>query len=192
MGSSTRKDGRVEPGQKVAKAFSARAWNRAQDAADVVLGERTRFGADGPAGRTIAPNVVLIRNDSGQDVPWLGVLGIGGVVISPAGGTLGGTDAASDRAREFVRKPVLTGGTPNVSIYTSFAVAMEPIPAGAIGMAAVSGVFACRVDCVASWHGFANMRNDDRTQLQSTDCGPLKILWRQPGVAQNLWAVGVM
>jgi hypothetical protein len=42
-----RPDGRIEPGQKLASAISARAWNRAQDAADIVLGERTGFGAEG-------------------------------------------------------------------------------------------------------------------------------------------------
>ena len=187
-----RSDGRVEPRQKISTAFSARAWNRAQDAADLVLGERARFGADGTAAPELAPNVVLIRNDSGQAVPWLGVLGIGGVVIDPAGGTLGGTDAASQRAREFARKIVLTGGTPSVSANASFAVAMEPIPAGAIGRAAVGGVFACRVHVVDGGHGFANMRQGDSTQLQSADCGPLKILWRQSGIGQNMWAVGVM
>jgi hypothetical protein len=41
-----RPDGRIEPGQKLASAISARAWNRAQDAADIVLGERTEFGAE--------------------------------------------------------------------------------------------------------------------------------------------------
>jgi hypothetical protein len=57
MGNPTRKDGRIEPGQKLGTAISARAWNRAQDAADIVLGERVRFGGDAtaqPAGlRTI-------------------------------------------------------------------------------------------------------------------------------------------
>jgi hypothetical protein len=41
----TRRDGRIDPGQKLGKAISARAWNRAQDAADIVLGEQTVFGA---------------------------------------------------------------------------------------------------------------------------------------------------
>jgi hypothetical protein len=35
-----RQDGRIEPGQKLAGAISARAWNRAQDAADLVLGKQ--------------------------------------------------------------------------------------------------------------------------------------------------------
>lgn len=47
MGSPTRQDGRVEVGQKISTAFSARAWNRAQEAADIVLGDKTRFGAGG-------------------------------------------------------------------------------------------------------------------------------------------------
>jgi hypothetical protein len=42
-----RPDGRVEPGQRISSAFSARAWNRAQDAADVVLGARTSVSVDG-------------------------------------------------------------------------------------------------------------------------------------------------
>jgi hypothetical protein len=40
-----RQDGRIEPGQKLSGAISARAWNRAQDAADVVLGDRLGFAA---------------------------------------------------------------------------------------------------------------------------------------------------
>lgn len=41
-----RNDGRIEAGQKLAGAISARAWNRAQEAADRVLGVGTGFGAD--------------------------------------------------------------------------------------------------------------------------------------------------
>lgn len=40
-----RKDGRIEPGQSLRGAISARAWNRAQDAADVVLGRSASFAA---------------------------------------------------------------------------------------------------------------------------------------------------
>jgi len=53
-----RQDGRVEPGQSLKSAVSARAWNRAQDAADIVLGDRTGFGAEGglrEPGRLVVP-----------------------------------------------------------------------------------------------------------------------------------------
>lgn len=44
-----RQDGRIEPGQRISRAISARAWNRAQDAADIVLGRQVRFGAGVPS-----------------------------------------------------------------------------------------------------------------------------------------------
>ncbi|NBW11332.1 MAG: hypothetical protein EBR82_25200 [Caulobacteraceae bacterium] len=40
-----RPDGRLEPGQPLRGAISARAWNRAQDAADLVLGANTGIAA---------------------------------------------------------------------------------------------------------------------------------------------------
>lgn len=43
---ATRADGRIQPGQKLATAISARAWNRAQDAADIVLGQGEDLAAD--------------------------------------------------------------------------------------------------------------------------------------------------
>ena len=46
-----RPDGRIEKGQRLGSAISARAWNRAQDAADVVLGVTPGFSADGLATR---------------------------------------------------------------------------------------------------------------------------------------------
>jgi hypothetical protein len=53
-----RNDGRIEPGQKLSTAISARAWNRAQDAADLVLGQRTDFGANGSQA---FPNSIVVR-----------------------------------------------------------------------------------------------------------------------------------
>jgi len=52
-----RNDGRIEPGQKLSTAISARAWNRAQDAADIVLNQRTGFGAQ--AGRGFTQSLVV-------------------------------------------------------------------------------------------------------------------------------------
>ena len=47
-----RQDGRIEPGQKLSKAISARAWNRAQDAADIVLGDSLAIQASPGKGIT--------------------------------------------------------------------------------------------------------------------------------------------
>ena len=193
MGNPTRKDGRIESGQKLGTAISARAWNRAQDAADIVLGERARFGADGQSAIERPSNIILIRNDSGVDVPWLGVLNIGGPVISPIGGTLDGTNAASDRARQFVRQPVMTGITPNALFnFTRFAICMEPIASGSIGRAAVSGVFACLVRMTSGSHNYARPRPGDVTQLESAECGPVSLLWKPIQAGDLQWALGVL
>jgi hypothetical protein len=69
-----RNDGRIEPGQKLSTAISARAWNRAQDAADIVLGQRIGFGAGAGRGFTQSLVVPARVTTSIQDV------GIGHVV----------------------------------------------------------------------------------------------------------------
>lgn len=56
-----RPDGRVQPGQRLDTAFSARAWNRAQDAADLVLGTRDAFGAESTKGFTLPCQQSLFR-----------------------------------------------------------------------------------------------------------------------------------
>lgn len=50
----SRRDGRIEPGQPLGTAISARAWNRAQDAADIVLGQRPGFTVPTADGRYFA------------------------------------------------------------------------------------------------------------------------------------------
>lgn len=195
-----RPDGRVEPGQRISSAFSARAWNRAQDAADLVLGARTGAEAGASAGGDRASNIVLVRNDSGQDVPWLGVLGISGVVIDPSGGTLDGTNAASKRAREFVSRPVLIGAHPSSNFFQGekIGIAIEPIGVDKIGRAAIGGAFACQVYINSQTHGFAVPvralnaipAGGNKWELNSADCGPVKLLWKQEGTGTMKWAVG--
>jgi|GEM_PF-3914052 len=73
-----RKDGRIEPGQPIASAISARAWNRAQDAADIVLGNRPGFAADGVASRShvLGKTTSAWTKGSAQTVTvWAGELG---------------------------------------------------------------------------------------------------------------------
>ena len=203
---SKRPDGRVEPGQRISSAFSARAWNRAQDAADLVLGART--GAEAGASSVIerASNIIIIRNDSGQNIPIFGVIGISGVAIDPSGGTINGTDAASRNAREFVSRPVLIGIHPgeNINVGEKIAIAMEPIANGKFGRAAVGGCFPCKVYINNASHGFAGPLRSltaDETyspggqpwELYSADCGPVMLLWKESGqVISDRWAVGLM
>lgn len=183
--------GRINPGQSLDRAISARAWNRAQDAADAVL-ERNAGVAVDPSGLERLPNFVMLRNNTGVDVPRFGVLGIQGVVIDPTGGTLTGTNEASARAREFARRPVLVGVTPTLGYEQRFAVLLEPAPVDSIVRAAVGGTFACLVHIVDPSHQFATIKAGDRTQLLSASCGIIQLLWKESATGPSKWAVGVM
>jgi hypothetical protein len=188
-----RADGRVRPGQNISTAFSARSWNRAQDAADLVLGERASQAAGDVEALQRAPNIVVIRNTTNSAVERFGVLGISGVDIDPTGGTLEGTNEASARAREFARRPVLRGVLPLTPTHADqFVVLLEPLAANAIGRGVISGCFACRVQIVNANHKFANIKSNDSTQLQSASCGVLQLVWKESGTGSRKWAVGVM
>jgi hypothetical protein len=187
-----RSDYRIEKGQKLSSAISAAGWNRTQEAADIVLNTRGGQAAGEPRDFDRAANLVLVRNNTGQSVPRFGVLGITGVEIDPSGGTLTGTNAASIRAREFARRPLLVGNIPNSSHTETFVVLVEPVAANGIVRAAVSGAFACLVNVIDASHKFATVKSGDREQLESTACGVLQLIWKEAGTGPKKWAVGVM
>jgi hypothetical protein len=128
-----RNDGRIEPGQKLSTAISARAWNRAQQAADVVLGAGTGASGDGASYSSAPYQWVYAKNVTGSDLARWGVLAITGVEVTPT------SDDTADATKQFQSMPVLTGGTPSTST-TAWCVAVEPIKSNSIGRVAVSGV----------------------------------------------------
>jgi hypothetical protein len=175
----------VRPGQRL--QIAASQINALND----MMRVNTGFRGGPQTAPELAPNIVLIQNNSGADVPWLGVLGISGVEIDPSGGNLTGDTDADRKAREFATRPVLTGGLPS-SGSDDFVVAMEPIKSGAIGRAACGGVFACKVNVTNATHKFAKAKDGDRTQLQSASCGVLQLLWKEGGTGANKWALGAL
>lgn len=73
-----RPDGRVQPGQRLDSAFSARAWNRAQDAADLVLGDRGGLAAGTAAGRVHVlgkTSEAWDKGDAAEITLWAGEMG---------------------------------------------------------------------------------------------------------------------
>jgi hypothetical protein len=182
--------GHVRSGQPLALAAEQVNWINAQ------MRGNSGFGAEamGDAGwADRVPNYVMIRNSSGHAVPRFGVLGISGVAIDPSGGTLDGSNAASNRAREFAFRPVLTGTTPATPDHLErFVVLLEPAKPLQIVRGAIGGSFACLVNVIAVSHRFATIKAGDREQLQSTECGVLQLLWKESGTGPKKWAVGVM
>jgi hypothetical protein len=177
-----RQDGRIEQGQSLKSAISARAWNRAQDAADIVLGQR--YGVQANAAQLIrAPFTALpCRNVSGHDVPLWGVLRISGLAIQPT------SDATADATKNFQMVPVLQGSTPTAETNDAFVIAVEPIANGAIGQVAVDGVVQVKLDVLNEADVTAGPKGGVRTELQ-TGGGDATILWKQSGTGSGKWGL---
>jgi hypothetical protein len=165
-----RPDGRIEPGQPLRGAISSRAWNRAQDAADLVLGSTTGIEAGGGRAGTTPYTWVLCRPT--VTVARWGVLEITGVAITPTS-TAGGATAS------YEEMPVLTGGTPSAST-TSWCVAVEPIESGKVGRVAVSGVVQCKATVTNSSDKYVTC---DSIGLKTDVKGEGLILWKGGGWA---------
>jgi hypothetical protein len=170
---------RIKPGP-LRGQISARAWNRAQDAADIVLGDRYGQSAaaqtDGPKPYT----PILARNSTTGTVNRWGVLSVAGVVFTPSGAT-------GNATQQFQDQPVLSGGLPTGG--SSFVVAVEPIAAGKIGRVAVAGVVQAKINVVSESDTFATAKDGDLTQLTSSSSGEATILWKESGTGAGKWAL---
>lgn len=179
----------VQPGQPL--DIPAKTWNAILDSAQQNAG----FVA-APAGIEPARNVVLIKNMCGQTVERFHVLGISGVAIEP-------TTGATGKINDFARRPILTGVTPTNGHADKFVVMLEPVRSEAVGLAAVGGVIACKVELKNGNHKYARAKAGDRTQLESSSsCGAIRLVWVEGSptggtgptapTGPNKWAVGVM
>ena len=172
-------DGRVTPGP-IKGQLSARALNRAQDAADIVLGQRGNGLADGPSAGPPAYTGILAKNTTTGTVNRWGVLSVAGVVFTPSGTT-------GNATQQFQDQPVLSGGLPTGG--SAFVVAVEPIVAGSIGRVAVAGVVQAKINVSDAGHGFATAKDGDLTQLSSAASGDAQILWKESGTGASKWAI---
>jgi len=177
---ATRRDGRVEPGQPIRTAFSAAARNRAQDAADAVLGQRPGFEADGVQGPSSPFTSVMCRNDTGSDVPLWGVMAITGVAITPSGPTGAATSS-------YQGQPVIVGVAPTTGTQ-ALCVAVEPIKDEGVGRVAVHGVVQVKLEVINESHSFARCKAST-AELVSEWGGPAQILWKETGTGAEKWAL---
>jgi hypothetical protein len=129
-----RPDGRLDPGEPL--RVSARAWNRAQDAADIVLGLNS--GVKGfPNQSSPAPFVwVLGKNTTSGTIDRFACLSIAGLEVTPV------EDEDDKSTIDFLRGPVLSCGSPTAG--GTVVVAIDPIKTGKIGRVAVAGAIQVR------------------------------------------------
>jgi hypothetical protein len=176
-----RPDGRIEAGQSLRKAISARAWNRAQDAADLILGSETTGVKTSQCFQVLPYNWIYVKMV--VDVNVGDAIGL----LSFASDTsyTGYTLSDSDLLRPI---PVMIGtavkagqGFSYSENQSSVGIAVEPIKTNSVGRVAVSGVLACNVYCNKSWHSYAKPK-DGESVLESSPYGNIQILaWHPRG-----------
>jgi hypothetical protein len=173
-----RPDGRLEPGQPLRGAISARAWNRAQDAADLVLGANP--GTEGVPGSPVLKPYTWVYCKPSITVARWGVLAITGMEITP-------TSSSGGATASFEEMPVLQGGTPSAST-TAWCVAVEPIESGKIGRVAVGGVVQCKVEVDKADDKFVACKAST-SELKTGVKGEGLILWKESGTGTGKWAL---
>ena len=164
---------RVHPGDPI--SLSSNAYNAWCDAADD-LRQRQMATSASQQLETRDVDIVLVRNDSGADVDQHGVLGIDGPLITP-----------DDNLDEFKRRVVISGVTPAVAHVFCFVVLLEPLPAGAVGLAIISGVCTVQVDVASASDTTCGADVDDTAKLKSAT-GFNQILWKETGTGTK-WAI---
>lgn len=173
---------KVKPGDPLripARTFNAFVdaaidHQRRQRSSQTTAPPRTMSGDASPN----AGNVVLIRNDSGEDRQRFEILGIDAPVFLP-----------SDHLEEFQRQIALASVMPVLDDHADrFVILSEPVRSGAIGRAWVGGV--CPVQIVVDDETlmFAELQDGDATALKAALSGPITILWKDTGTGTK-WAV---
>lgn len=119
--------------------------------------------------------IVPIRNGSGADKSRGGLLGIAGPIIGPSG-----------NFDEFLHKVALEGAAPTLAHVARWAVLIEPIAAGAIGRAVVSGLAICQITMRNDKHQYVEITSSG--ELESGDSGSARIVW-VAGTSGTQWAV---
>jgi len=107
------------------------------------------------------------------------VLGVSGPVLTPSGGD----------PTPLLQKLALDCVTPDVDAHRGrFAVLLEPIPAGSLGLATVAGLCHVQVDVSDEGQVWADVKDADAASLESGETGTARILWKESGTGV-VWAV---
>ena len=173
MGDSFKK---VQSGQ--ALRIPAEAFNAFVDAARDYRGRQQTRETEGQP-KLRQSGIIRVKNGSGADRNWFEILGIDRSVFTP-----------SDNLETFQNEVVLVGVTPDGEDHAGrFCVLLEPLAANAIGLAVISGVCPDRVHINEASDSFAEVQDNDVTQLKTGGSGSATILWKESGTSENKWAV---
>lgn len=150
-------------------AIRAETFNSLIDAARELQSNRHRIVTPASSQHRAA-DTVLVRNESGRDVPRFGVLGIAAPIITPRA-----------NANEFANNVTLRGALPTIADHAGrFVVTLAPIAQGKIGPALIDGLGVGVVRIETEGDRFADVEDDNADTLVSGDSGGAELLWVEP------------
>lgn len=152
-------------------------YNRFVDAAENYLRNRN-LKQPAKFNPTDLRAVLLVRNDSSQQIPRFGVMGIDGPVFDPA-----------EQLLSFQNYPVLRGNIPNEEIHQGrFVITLQPIAPTTIGYVLAAGVVQVQIQSDDESVMQADILNGVTEHLQAINGGAASILWRDNGQGVK-WAL---
>lgn len=122
-------------------------------------------------------DICKVLSEAATNLPRFAVVGIEGPLISP-----------TDNLVEFQSRAAFRVVVPTESSWGKFAILTEPIPAGRIGRAWVSGVCPAQVFVTDGAHQYCEAAAGATTALKSDCFGSARILWREAGTGLR-WAL---
>jgi hypothetical protein len=171
---------RVQPGGSFIDAYTAQAFNVFADGAEEAARLRKQFAAGGPPPRQSRnAGVVTVRNDTGADLDRYAVVGLGDPIIDN-----------SENLAEFQGRVTFQGETPDIDLHVGkFAVLIEPLPDGKIGLAIAAGVCQVLLTVSAADDRYADIEDAETGHLTSGGSGSAQILWKETGTGSGKWAI---
>lgn len=168
-----------DPSKKLKRGerITVEAFNNTMDATRLVRERLQRTGAR-PQPIFRQSGIVLVRNETGSTVNRFGVMGINVPIIEP-----------SADAEEFKRQVTFEADAPVDADESRFVILQEPLVAGGIGRAVVSGVTWVKVQINTGETGYtrAKIIDADTTKLAMSTSGPAEVLWKESGTGEK-WA----
>jgi len=181
---------KVLPGEQFIAPAST--WNAFIDAAQDYKDRTADIGRTSPSTGFRSSGIITVKNESGSARRQFDVLGLGEPIFLPSsgsagGGSGGGSSGGADQS--FRNMVAFRGVMPTEDEHIGrFVVLIEPLAAGTVGKACVSGVCQVRVNVTDEDHEFAELADGQADTLESGDTGSAKILWKEDGTGQK-WAV---
>lgn len=172
--------GPVNPGQPTTGP-SASAQNAGVEAARYVRGQQNSRSGAPWLGLNRTGDIIYVINGSNASVERGGVLGLDSAALTP-----------TNNAAGFWDHVVMNGVTPAVATHTgNFVITIDPIPAGKLGRAWISGIAQVRLDVTAATDTFADVEASTG-YLKTGTRGSAQIVWKDSGTGKGSDGKGIL